>query len=94
MQMLDVNVLLYAHRVECPQYSCYREWLDQLVNGPSQYAISEPVLQAFGRVSRNPKFFDPPSTMAQIFEFIDALTSSPNCVVLRYCTASNAFSFV
>ena len=83
MQMPDVNVLVYAHREESPAHERYAEWLVKLANGPEPFAISEFVLHGFLRVVTNSRIFDPPSTIKQAFQFLDALTELPTCTVIR-----------
>jgi toxin-antitoxin system PIN domain toxin len=83
MLMPDVNVLVYAHRTESPAHQRYAEWLTGVATGLEPFALSEPVLQGFVRVVTNPRIFIPPSTIAQAFEFLDALTALPGCVMVR-----------
>ena len=83
MVLPDVNILIYAHRAESPDHERYSAWLTGVAMGPSPFGLSELVLQGFVRIVTNPKIFDPPSTVAQAFAFIDALTSCAGCVVMR-----------
>jgi toxin-antitoxin system PIN domain toxin len=83
MRMLDVNILVHAHREESPAHARYALWLTTLATGPEPFALSEPALQGFVRIVTNPKIFDPPSTLSQAFAFIDALRTRPQCVMLR-----------
>ena len=83
MRMPDVNILVYAHREGAPFHARYAEWIWGLATGPEPFALSEPVLQGFIRVVTNPRIFDPPSTTAQAFRFLDALLARPTCTVLR-----------
>ena len=83
MVLPDVNILIHAHRVEAGKNERYAAWLTAVALGPSPFALSEPVLQAFVRIVTNGRIFDPPSTLAEAFAFIDALTGRPNCIVLR-----------
>jgi toxin-antitoxin system PIN domain toxin len=83
MQMPDVNILVYAHREETLVHSRYSAWLTSLANGPEPFALSELVLHGFVRATTNRKIFDPPSTSAQVFRFIDALLERPGCCVIR-----------
>ncbi len=83
MQMPDVNILVYAHREETAGHDRYAAWLRELAEGPEPFALSEPVLQGFVRVATNPRIFDPPSTAAQVFAFLDALIARPGCVMIR-----------
>ena len=83
MQMPDVNVLVYAHRQESPGHQRYAQWLVALANGPEPFAISELVIHGFLRIVTNARIFDPPSTLKEAFQFIDALTERPTCAVIR-----------
>ncbi len=83
MRMPDVNVLVYAHREESPAHARYANWLIDLATGLEPFALSESVLQGFIRIVTNPRIFKPPSTLAQAFQFIDALLERPNCVLMR-----------
>ena len=33
MFLMDVNVLVYAHREDTPDHLTYREWLESVING-------------------------------------------------------------
>ena len=81
--MPDVNVLVYAHRLETPAHERYGKWLTNLAQGAAPFALSESVLHGFVRVVTSPRIFDPPTTAAQAFRFIDALTSRPGCCLIR-----------
>jgi toxin-antitoxin system PIN domain toxin len=83
MQLVDVNILVYAHRSELPQHERYSRWLTELATSSSPFALSESVLQGFVRVVTNPKIFRPASTLDQAFRFIDALLTRPTCTLLR-----------
>jgi toxin-antitoxin system PIN domain toxin len=83
MQMPDVNVLVYAHREETPAHGRYANWLTQLAGGREPFALSELVLHGFLRVATNRRIFDPPSTSAQVFRFLDALMERPGCCLIR-----------
>jgi toxin-antitoxin system PIN domain toxin len=83
MQMPDVNVLVYAHREETHTHEHYASWLTALASGAEPFALSEPVLHGFIRVVTNPRIFNPPSTLAQVFKFLDALLERPNCTMIR-----------
>jgi hypothetical protein len=83
MRMPDVNILVYAHREEAPDHHRYAAWLRRLATGPEPFALSEVALQGFVRVVTNPRIFDPPSSVAQAFRFLDALLARPTCNLVR-----------
>jgi toxin-antitoxin system PIN domain toxin len=83
MQLLDVNILLYAARQDAPDHAKYAKWLEDLLNGTEPFAISEPVLSSFIRIATNPKAFKEPSTLEEAFEFADQVRDQPHCVRLQ-----------
>ncbi len=46
MVLLDVNVLLYAHREEIPDHPAYRAWLEELIHSPQAYGLTDLVLSS------------------------------------------------
>jgi uncharacterized protein len=83
MVMPDVNVLVYAHREETHAHKRYAAWVTSMAEGPEPFALSEFVLHGFLRIVTNSRIFDPPSTLRQAFQFIDALTERPGCCLSR-----------
>ena len=82
MVLLDVNVLVYAHRQDAPDHQAYLKWLEDLVNSDQAYSLSDLVLSSFIRVVTHSKVFSPPSTTGQALAFAQELRSQPNCVVV------------
>lgn len=80
MLLVDVNVLVYAHREDVAEHARYRLWLEGMINSPQAYAMSDLVLSGFLRVVTHPRVFDPPSPMKTALTFTDELRSRPNCV--------------
>jgi uncharacterized protein len=79
----DVNVLIYAHRVDSSaDHAAYADWLKSLVAGPEPFALSVLVLSGLVRVVTRAKTFKPPSTHDQVFGFIDELAARPNARVI------------
>lgn len=78
MKLPDVNVLIYAHRVDEPTHAFYARWLDALVNGPSPFALSPLVATGFVRVVTHPRF-PAPTELEQAIAFIEILSSAPSC---------------
>lgn len=83
MRMLDVNVLIYAHREDSPEHERYADYLQRLVTAPEPYAVSELVLSAFLRLVTNRKIFKPPTPMAVALRFCSRLTERPQAVPIR-----------
>lgn len=80
MLLPDVNILIYARRKDFPDHERYRDWLHDLINGPSAFAMSELVLSGFVRVVTNPRLFKVPTPVGAALEFTEAILSRSNCV--------------
>lgn len=83
MQLPDVNVLVYAARTDSPVHVQHRAWLDELVNGPSAFAMSELVLSGFVRVVTNPRAYRTPTPVADAVRFVEEIVGQPSCRLLR-----------
>lgn len=80
MLLLDVNVLVYAHREDVPEHERYRRWLEDVINGDEAYGISTLVLSGFLRVVTHPKVFGKPTPLAAGVAFTEELRSTPSYV--------------
>ena len=78
MLLIDVNVLIYAHRedstVDHPRYA---EWLKGLATGPEPFALSVLALSGLVRITTNPRVFKRPSTLDEVFSFVEQLAQRP-----------------
>lgn len=77
MLLPDVNVLIAAHREAVPLHGEARAWLVSALEGDEPVALCLPAISGFIRVSTSPRVFDPPSTRAEVFAFIRALSARP-----------------
>jgi toxin-antitoxin system PIN domain toxin len=82
MVLMDVNVLVYAHREDTLDHLAYREWLESVVNGEIPFGYSELVLSDFLRVVTHPKIFEIPSTLPSAIRFANQLKEAPHAVCL------------
>jgi len=80
--LMDVNVLVYAHRLDAQDHSRYREWLESVMNGEGAYGMAELVLSGFLRVVTHPRVFQQPSPLPAALAFADEVRARPNCVVV------------
>ncbi|WP_089945982.1 type II toxin-antitoxin system VapC family toxin [Candidatus Entotheonella palauensis] len=80
MILVDVNVLVYAHREDVNDHSAYHAWLHDVVTGNQAYGMSELVLSGFLRVVTHPRIFDPPSPLTDALAFTQAVRTQPHCV--------------
>lgn len=80
MILVDVNVLVYAHREDATDHEAYRDWLARLVNSDLSFAVSDLVLSGFVRVVTHPRAFKTPSALDDALAFATALREAPNSV--------------
>ncbi len=83
MLLLDVNVLLYAHKVDLPQHSSYAEWFQTTIADAQPFAVTSAILSSFIRIATHPKLFKPPSSLGQALAFAETLRAQPHCYVLE-----------
>ena len=83
MILFDVNVLLNAHRSGQAHHAVARELLEEVVNAPAPFALSDLVLTAFVRIATNPRAFAVPTPLEEAFHFTDGLRSRSNARVVR-----------
>lgn len=101
MVLIDVNVLVYAHRSDAADHSRYRAWLESVINADVAYGMTDLVLGSFLRVVTHPRVFKEPSPLEQALNFASEVRERPNCVPVapgdrhwgiftRLCRATNA----
>lgn len=82
MLLIDVNVLVYAHRADAVNHSRYRQWLESIINDEAAYGMSDLILSGFIRIVTHPRVFHEPSPLDAAFAFAAELRDRPNCVFL------------
>ncbi len=82
MFLMDVNVLVYAHREDTPDHLMYREWLESIINGNAAFAYSELVLSGFLRVVTHPRVFEIPSALSSAVRFVTQIREANQAVCL------------
>ena len=80
MLLPDVNVLVYAHRQDGPEYPLYRTWLEDLVRADAAFGMADIVLSGFLRIVTNPRVFARPTPVNLAVSFAEELRGLPNCV--------------
>ena len=82
MVLVDVNVLVHAFREDAPRHAPLRAWLEELVGSDSAFGVADLILSGFLRVVTHPGVFTPPTPLEKALEFVEALRSQPNCIVV------------
>lgn len=83
MLLLDVNVLVYAHRTDSPNHPSYLQWLEGICGNDQAFGMSDIVLAGFLRIVTHPRVFNPASTMNDARAFVEELRNKPNCVLIH-----------
>lgn len=84
----DVNVLVYAHRVESPDHPRYVTWLRELATGPEPFALVDAVGAAFVRIVTNPRLWRPATTPNVALDFVGRLRARRGCRLLLPSTST------
>ncbi|MEO6028160.1 MAG: type II toxin-antitoxin system VapC family toxin [Candidatus Binatia bacterium] len=78
----DVNVLVYAHRVESPDHRRYAEWLTRMATGPEPFGLSDLVCSGFVRIVTSPRIWRPATEPVHALAFVDRLRRRRGCRLL------------
>ncbi len=82
MIAVDTNLLVYAHREDSPFHLRAFDCLSELCQKPSRWGIPWACLHEFLAIVTHPRIYDPPSTLEQAMEQIEAWLEAPNLMVL------------
>lgn len=83
MVLIDVNVLVYAHRRDTLRHTAYRRWLENCIGSDVAYGMSDIVLSSFIRIVTHPGIFKLPTRLEDAFLFATQVRSQANCVVVN-----------
>ena len=72
MKLLDVNILIHAHREESERHAEIKEWLLSALEEPEGIAVSELVLSGCLRIITHPKVFKTPTPLAVALDFVES----------------------
>jgi toxin-antitoxin system PIN domain toxin len=80
----DVNVLVYAHRTDsCVDHPAYAKWLTDLATGHEPFALSSLAVSGVVRIVTNPRIFERPSTLDEVFGFVGELIARANARIVH-----------
>lgn len=78
MIVVDVNVLLAAHRDDHPHHPLVRPWFDRLLEGTEPFCVPGAVAASFVRLATHRRVFVEPTRIAEAFAFLRALLGQPH----------------
>ncbi len=80
MIAIDTNILVYAHREECPWHEAAVASLSQAA--AARWAIPWPCIHEFLAIATHPKVFDPPSPLGDAMTAVEMWLGSPTVSLL------------
>ena len=80
MYLMDVNILVYAHREDVENHDKYRFWLESIINSNVDYGYSSLVLSGFLRVVTHPKVFEIPTQLDEAINFTNQIRNNLNAI--------------
>ena len=78
MLLLDVNVVLAAHRADHPHHGPVRRWFETVLDGDDPFTVPTVVWGSFLRLATNRRIFSVPTPRTEAFAFIDAVCAQPH----------------
>lgn len=83
MLLADVHIFVYARRRESERHDEYRQWLEDRLNGPAPFGVSELVLSSFLRIVTNHRIYREPTPPTGALDFCRTILDAPATVALR-----------
>ena len=80
MILADVNVLVYAHRQDLPQYDRFSVWFGEEVESGRSFALCDASLTGFLRIVTNGRIFTEPTPLEEALRSIEELRERPGAV--------------
>jgi toxin-antitoxin system PIN domain toxin len=99
--LLDVNVVVAAHRDDHQHYAVAGTWFQDLLAGNTPFSVPLIVWASFLRLVTNRRIFDPPTPLEDAFAFLEGTCAQPRYLLLhpgpdhlrllrRICVEANA----
>ncbi|MFP3899591.1 MAG: type II toxin-antitoxin system VapC family toxin [Acidimicrobiia bacterium] len=78
MILIDVNVMVAAHRADHPHHELVHPWFAALTSGDEQFWVPGPVWASFVRITTSRRIFEVPTPVDDAFDFVRAVRAQPN----------------
>lgn len=82
MKLLDVNLVLAAHRDDHPHFDAARTWLDGLLGSGEAFSVTDLVAGSFIRLATNRRVFTTPTPTEGAFAYLRAFREQPSHITL------------
>ena len=83
MDVVDVNVLLYAVNPDAPHHAAARRWLQAALNRPGALGLTWLVLVGFVRLATHESIWPHPLPTGDALDLVEAWVASPGAIVLE-----------
>lgn len=83
MQLLDVNVLLYAHDTSAHDHARCRDWLVRVLKGDEHVGLPWPTLLGFVRIATNPRAVCRPLAGPDACAIVSRWLARPQAVIVE-----------
>jgi len=81
--LLDVNILVQAHREDAPRHREIKVWLTERLAEPAGVCVSDLVLSGSLRVITHPRVFKIPTPLEKALDFIEDFRNRENVRILE-----------
>ena len=82
MILIDVNVLVYAHRPDAVDHAKYRRWLEEALDSGSMCGLSDVALAGVVRIVTHPRIFPDVTPLEIALGYVNHLREQPGCVLV------------
>lgn len=82
MILVDVNILVYAKRLDSPNHTKFRSWLEEALKSDSIIGISDLVLSSVVRILSHPRIFNEPTQLDEALQYVNSLRAHPACILV------------
>jgi uncharacterized protein len=83
MLLLDVNVLIYANRIDAERHDDYRQWVLGVVEGDEPYAVADAVINGYLRIVTDRRIYKNPTKLEEAMLFADVVRNQEHAVVVN-----------
>ena len=82
MILVDVNVLLAAHRDDHPHHALVRPWFDGMLSADEPFTVPDTLWASFIRIATSRRIFELPTPVDDAFAFLRSVRAQPRHVAL------------
>jgi predicted nucleic acid-binding protein len=82
MILIDVNILVYAHRPDANEHSRYLGWLEDALNSEEICGLSELALAGMVRIVTHPQIYPKPTPVDFALKFAEELRGDEGTVIV------------